>query len=118
MKEEKAIFEGDLKQREAAKMAAMARKIQVRKELALTTGRKAEAADRELACITKDEDKDQYSVKENISLPPSPRILKDGLQMSPQEWSRTDCIPDNIWGSPGPQSLADDGTIFGEFDCA
>jgi hypothetical protein len=44
LKEEKAIFEGDLKQREAAKMAAMARKIQVRKKLTSTTGRKAEAA--------------------------------------------------------------------------
>lgn len=118
LKEQKRILEDDLKQREAAKMAAMARKIQVRKELASTTGRKAEAAERELACITKDEDNDQSPVEENISLPPSPCISTDGLQMSPQEWSRTECIPENFWRSPGPQNLADDGTVFGEFDCA
>lgn len=113
-------MEKDLEQREAAIMAAMERKIQVRKELALTTGRKAEAAERELACIIKDEDKDQFPVKENISLPPSPRILTDGLQMSPQEWSRAECIPENFWRSPGLQNLADDddGIVFGEFDCA
>jgi uncharacterized protein (UPF0254 family) len=58
LKEEKAVLEEDLKQREAAKMATMARKIQDRKEIALTLGRRAEAAERGLACITNDEDKD------------------------------------------------------------
>lgn len=113
-------MEKDIEQREAARMAAMERKIKVRKELASTTGREAEAAERELARITKNEDNDQFPVKENISLPPSPRILTDGLEMSPQEWSRTEYIPENFWRSPGPQSLADDddGTVFGKFDCA
>jgi hypothetical protein len=118
LKEEKAVLEEYLKQREAAKMAAMAKKIQVRKELVLITGQKAEAAERELACITKDEDKGQYPVKKNISFQPSTCILANVLQINPQEWSRTECIPDYIWRSPGPQSLVDDGTVFGEFDCA
>ena len=87
-------------------------------KLVLITDRKAEAAERELACITNDEDKDQFPVKEIVFLPPSPCISTDGLQMNPQEWSHTEFILQNFWRSPGLQSLADDGTVFGEFGCA
>jgi hypothetical protein len=96
----------------------MARKVQVDKELALTVGQEAETPERELACITEDEDKGQFPAKENISLQPSPCILTDSLQMSFQDRSRTECIPEDSWRSPGPQSLVDDGNVFGEFDCA
>jgi hypothetical protein len=68
LEREKGSLRRRSKHREAAKTIAMAKKIQVRKEVVLTTGRKAEAAERELVCITKDEDKDQYPVKKNISL--------------------------------------------------
>jgi hypothetical protein len=94
LKEEKAVLEEDPKQREAAKTAAMAKKTHVRKELVMSMCRKAEAAERELACITKDEDKGQYPVKKNISLQPSTCISADGLLINPQEWSHKECIPD------------------------
>lgn len=108
----------DLEDKEAAKVAAMARKIHLRKRLAISTGKEAKAAEQELACITENEDKAHVSVEAHISLPPSLSTSVDGLQMSPQHWAVTERLPGHFWGSPGPQALGDDGTVFGGFDGA
>lgn len=116
LKKEKANLEKALEDREEAKMATMTKKIQLRKELAVSVGQKAEATERELACIIKDEDKEYVLMEVDISLPRSPFALAHGLQMSPQEWALTERLPGHFWGSPSPQTLADDETVFGEFD--
>jgi hypothetical protein len=59
-----------------------------------------------------------WPIKANNFFPLSLCIAPDGLQTSSQEWSRIEYIPEGFKGSPGPQSLADDGTVSGEFDRA
>lgn len=118
LKNKKADLKKYLEDKEAARIAAMARKIQLRKRLAISTGKEAKSAEQELACITENEDKEHISVEAHTFLPPSLSASKDGLQMSPQHWALTERLPGHFWGSPGPQTLADDGTIFGDFDSA
>lgn len=42
----------------------------------------------------------------------------DLLMLSLRDWALIERLPKSFWGSPGLQALADDGTVFGEFDSA
>jgi hypothetical protein len=116
LKKEKANLEKDTEERKEAITAIMVKKIQLRKKLAASTGQKAGAVDRELASLTKCEDRLNIPMKSEISFQPSPNHLAGDPQMSPQSWALTECLPQHFWGPPEPQTLPDDGTVFGEFD--
>lgn len=103
---------------EEAKLTVMTRKTRIRKELAFLTGERLKAAERELAGVTKEEDKGYATGAANISLSASSFSPLAGLQMSPQEWALKDGLPRRFWSSPGPQTRVDDDCVLGELEVA
>ena len=116
LKKEKANLEKDVEERKEAVTAIMVEKLQLRKKLAMSTGVQAKAVNRKLASLAEREDKLNVPTEPGISFPPSPNHVVDGPEMSPQSWASEECLPRCFWSTPGPQTLPDDGTVFGEFD--
>lgn len=118
LKKEKARLEKEVEKNEEAKMEAMTKKTRLRKELAYLAGQKLEAAERELAAITRKDDKGYAAGAAEVSFPALSPPSPTDLQMSPQEWGLKDGLPKQFWSSPGPQTRMDDDSVFGELENA
>lgn len=107
-----------MEKNEEAKMTAMTEKTRLRKELASLPGENLEAAERELAAITKKEDKGYTTGPADISFLALSCPSSTGLQMSPQEWALKEGLPKQFWSSPGPHAREDDDCVVGELENA
>lgn len=102
-----------------AEATIMAKKLQLRKKLARSSGAKAEEYERRLAVATQEEDNLGYEpISAEISFPPQCSALPGELLMNPKDWALADCLPRDFWDHPGLNSCNDDETVFGQFDAA
>ena len=119
LKEEKAILERTLREEEDTRLKLMASRLQLRKRLSDLCGEKAQAAERELEAIAKDEERlERNTFPTTIIFTPSQSLSIHDLRKSPKEWAIIDRMPTSYWSLPRAQVLIEEDAIFEQFESA